>query len=224
MGKFSGSSPVPYPSFPCFLEFLVFSPCEDFIVFLTVFPFFSRDFRGSVGIKNPCFFGGFPCLFSKKKKKTRKGRTGYFPSFSPVFPRFFPEFFRIFPIFPKFPAFSRFLLNFPEFSPIFCRIFLYLPNFQVFEAQSSNAQLSSFPCYFPSSRVLECLFLLLYDFFCWSDFRLHTHVPRDFLQVSSCVLALVLRYRLSWSVGGLAVLLLPRVIRTCRGVWQTQTG
>ena len=42
--------------------------------FLSVFPFFSRDFRGSVGIKNPCFFGGFPCLFPKK---TRKGRTGY---------------------------------------------------------------------------------------------------------------------------------------------------
>ena len=65
---------IPCPYFPCFLEFLVFSPSEDFLVFLSVFPFFSRDFRGSVGIKNPCFFGGFPCLF---KKKTRKGRTGF---------------------------------------------------------------------------------------------------------------------------------------------------
>ena len=44
--------------------------------FLSVFLSFSRDFRGSVGIKNPCFLGGFPCLFLKKKKKTRKGRTG----------------------------------------------------------------------------------------------------------------------------------------------------
>ena len=57
------------------LELLVFSPCEDFLVFLTVFPFFSRHFRGSVGIKNPCFFfGGFPCLFLKNKE--RKDREG----------------------------------------------------------------------------------------------------------------------------------------------------
>ena len=65
-----------YPVLPflVFLEFLVFSPSEDFLVFLSVFPFFSRDFRGSVGIKNPCFFGGFPLPFPKK---TRKGRTGY---------------------------------------------------------------------------------------------------------------------------------------------------
>ena len=67
------------PNFPVlpflvFLDFLVFSPCEDFLVFLSVFPFFSRDFRRSVGIKNPCFFGGFPCPFSKK---TRKGRIGF---------------------------------------------------------------------------------------------------------------------------------------------------
>ena len=67
---------LPCPSFPCFFGI----PCSFFLslrgclVFLTVFPFFSRDFRGSVGIKNPCFFGGFPCLFSKKK--ARKGRTG----------------------------------------------------------------------------------------------------------------------------------------------------
>ena len=35
-------------------------PCGEFLVFLSVFPFFSRDFRGSVGITNPCFFGAFP--------------------------------------------------------------------------------------------------------------------------------------------------------------------
>ena len=40
---------------------------------MSVFAFFSRDFMGSVRIKNPCFFGGFPCHSSKK---TRKGRTG----------------------------------------------------------------------------------------------------------------------------------------------------
>ena len=53
---------------------LFFFPCEEFLVFSSVFPFFSLDFRGSVGIKDPGFFGGFSCLFSKKK--TRKGRTG----------------------------------------------------------------------------------------------------------------------------------------------------
>ena len=68
------------PNFPVlpFLVFwnsLFFSPCEEFLVFLSVFPFFSRDFRGSVGIKNPCFFGCFPCLFPKKNKE-RKDRVG----------------------------------------------------------------------------------------------------------------------------------------------------
>ena len=29
------------------------------------------DFRRSVGIKNPCFFGGFPCLFPKKNKEKK---------------------------------------------------------------------------------------------------------------------------------------------------------
>ena len=73
--------PFPAPTLPVlpflvfFGEFLVFFPCEEFLVFSSVFPFFSRDFRGSVGIKNPCFFGGLPCLYPKKKK-ARKGRTG----------------------------------------------------------------------------------------------------------------------------------------------------
>ena len=64
-----------YPVLPflVFLEFLVFFCCEDFLVFLCVFRFFSRDFRGLVGIKNPCFFGGFPCRFPKKKGKEGQG-------------------------------------------------------------------------------------------------------------------------------------------------------
>ena len=64
----------PCPSFPCFWEFLVSFPCEEFLVFSSVFPFFSRDFRGSVGIRNPCFFGGFPCLFPEKQGKGREGK------------------------------------------------------------------------------------------------------------------------------------------------------
>ena len=50
--------------------------CPHFLGFLTVFPFFSRDFRGSVRIKNPCFFGGFPCLFPKKQGKEGQGGGG----------------------------------------------------------------------------------------------------------------------------------------------------
>ena len=66
---------VPVLPFLVFLEFLGFFPCEEFLVFSSVFPFFSRDFRGSVGITNPCFFGGFPCLFPKKQGKEGQGRT-----------------------------------------------------------------------------------------------------------------------------------------------------
>ena len=32
---------LPCPSFPCFLEFIVFSPCEEFPVFPSIFPSFS---------------------------------------------------------------------------------------------------------------------------------------------------------------------------------------
>ena len=55
---------------PCF-----FFPLRGIPCFLSVFPFFSMDFRGSVGIKNPCFFGGFPCLFPKNQGK--EGQGGY---------------------------------------------------------------------------------------------------------------------------------------------------
>ena len=73
---YRGKSGQKYPVLPflVFWDFLVFFPFEDFLVFLTVFLFFSRDFRGSVAIKIPCFFfGGFPCPFPKKKKE-RKDR------------------------------------------------------------------------------------------------------------------------------------------------------
>ena len=32
-----------------------------------IYPSLSMDCWGSVGIKNPCFFGGFPCLLSRKQ-------------------------------------------------------------------------------------------------------------------------------------------------------------
>ena len=74
LGRHIGEkSANPVLPFLVFLEFLVFWPCKEFLVFLSVFPFFSRDFRGSVGIKIPCFFGGFPCHFPKKQGKEGQG-------------------------------------------------------------------------------------------------------------------------------------------------------
>ena len=59
----------PCPSFPCFFfEFLAF-PLPGIPCFLSVFPFFSKHFRCSVRMKNPCFLGGFPCHFQKKRGK-----------------------------------------------------------------------------------------------------------------------------------------------------------
>ena len=60
----------PVLPFLAFGEFLFFFfprrgiPCS----FGAFFPSFPGDFMGSVGIKNPCFFGGFPCHFPKKIK------------------------------------------------------------------------------------------------------------------------------------------------------------
>ena len=47
------------------MEFLVFFPSEDFLVFLSVFPFFSKDFRGSVGKKILVFSMVFLAIFQK---------------------------------------------------------------------------------------------------------------------------------------------------------------
>ena len=73
----SPTSPRPHPTLSflslCFWNSLLFSPCEEFLVFSSVFPFFSRDLRGSVEIKNPCFFGGLPCPFQKKQGKEGQG-------------------------------------------------------------------------------------------------------------------------------------------------------
>ena len=63
----------PCPSSPCFFGIPCFLPCKEFLVFLSVFRFFSRDFRGSVGIKNPCFFWWFSLPFPKKEGKEGQG-------------------------------------------------------------------------------------------------------------------------------------------------------
>ena len=64
-----------YPNllFLAFLDFLAFFFCKEFLAFLIVFPLFPKNFRGSEERKNPCFFGGFPCLFLKKQGKEDQG-------------------------------------------------------------------------------------------------------------------------------------------------------
>ena len=65
--------PCPDLPFLAFLDFLAFFVARNFLAFLSVFPFFPRDFRGSAWRKNPCFFGWFSLLFSKKASKGRSG-------------------------------------------------------------------------------------------------------------------------------------------------------
>ena len=62
--------------FLVFLEFLVFFPLRGIPCFLSDFLFSSRDFRGSVGIKNPCSVSGFPCIFPKKQGRKDRGKNG----------------------------------------------------------------------------------------------------------------------------------------------------
>ena len=65
---------IPVLPFLVSLKFLVFfALARNSLFFSSFFPFFSRDLRGSVGIKQSLFFWWFSLAFSKK---TRKGRTG----------------------------------------------------------------------------------------------------------------------------------------------------
>ena len=68
-----GGSLTLYPDllFLAFLDFLAFLLFEEFLVFLSVFRFFSKDFRGSEETENPCIFGGFPCICPKKRKEKK---------------------------------------------------------------------------------------------------------------------------------------------------------
>ena len=43
------------------------------------FPFFPKDFRGSPGRKNPCFFRSFSLPFAEKARKGRSGKESNFP-------------------------------------------------------------------------------------------------------------------------------------------------
>ena len=89
-----------YPVLPfrVFFEFLAFFPCEEFLVFLSVLPFFSRDFRGSVEIKNPCFLGGFPGHFPRNKERKDRvvlqnaDRSSQRFQFADSVPKAFPQF------------------------------------------------------------------------------------------------------------------------------------
>ena len=51
-----------------FLISLLFAFPRNSFFFCTFLPSLPRDFTGSARIKNPCFFGGFPCRFPTKKQ------------------------------------------------------------------------------------------------------------------------------------------------------------
>ena len=60
--------------FLAFFDFLAFFVAKNFLAFLSVFPFFPRDFKGSEERKILAFLGGFPCFSPKSKEsKIREG-------------------------------------------------------------------------------------------------------------------------------------------------------
>ena len=66
----------PWSSFASFFDFLAsFSLARNFLAFLSVFPFFPRDFRVQHREKILVFFWWFSLLLPKRKK-ARKGRSG----------------------------------------------------------------------------------------------------------------------------------------------------
>ena len=83
---FQAEGKCPVLPFLVFLEFLVFFCLARIsLFFLSVFPFVSRDFRSSAGIKNPCFFVVFLAVFPKKKQG-KEGQGGGFWTPKPSFP------------------------------------------------------------------------------------------------------------------------------------------
>ena len=61
-----GETPTnPVLPFPFFFLFLA----RNSFFLLSVFPFFCGDFRGSVGIQNPCFLVVFLAFFQQKKER-----------------------------------------------------------------------------------------------------------------------------------------------------------
>ena len=80
--KFNRKSPI-FTNTPCKSSFLynararssfAFFVVRNFLVFLSVFPFFPRDFRGVQHREtNPCFFGWVFLAFAKKKGKEDQG-------------------------------------------------------------------------------------------------------------------------------------------------------
>ena len=61
--------------FLAFLDFLAFFVARNFLAFLSVFPFFPRDFRGSEERKSLLLWVIF-LAFSKKARKRRSGNRG----------------------------------------------------------------------------------------------------------------------------------------------------
>ena len=69
------SSRQDYPDllFLAFCDFLAFLLFKELPAFLSVFPSFSKSFRGSEETDNPCFFGGFSLPLPEKARKRRSG-------------------------------------------------------------------------------------------------------------------------------------------------------
>ena len=63
----------PCPSFPCYLDFLVFLPFQRCPSYFAPFSLLIQDFRGSVGMAHPCFLGWFSMQVSKKQGKDGQG-------------------------------------------------------------------------------------------------------------------------------------------------------
>ena len=61
------------PVLPFLVYFELLLARISFLGFLIVFPFFSRDFRGSVGMKSPFFWWVFPAFFQKNKERKDRG-------------------------------------------------------------------------------------------------------------------------------------------------------
>ena len=71
------TTPSPDLLFIVCLDFLAFFFSGNSLSFLSVFPFFSKDFRGSARVKILAFLVVFPPFFPKRQGKEDQGGRGY---------------------------------------------------------------------------------------------------------------------------------------------------
>ena len=154
--------------------------------------------------RNELYKNGTKTTKTRQNKKTAQKRSSYHFShqnsvkISQFFPGFFANcrfpalplfFWQDFLVFWRHSEFSRIFLDFAEFSHFYL-------DFEVFVAQSA----------------ILLKYWNVFFAFLFGRIVARTHVARDFPEVSSYVLVLALCYRFLWAVGGLTVLMLPKVI------------